>query len=64
MLRGLEHLCYENKLRVRVVQSGGKKAPRRPRCGHPVLEEGNVEAGGGPTLHEQIVIGERGMALN
>ncbi len=33
MLRGLEHLCYENKLRVRVVQSGGKKAPRRPRCG-------------------------------
>jgi len=33
MIRGLEHLSYEERLRVGVVRPGEEKAPGRPKCG-------------------------------
>ncbi|GAB0205580.1 hypothetical protein GRJ2_003023600 [Grus japonensis] len=38
LIRGLEHLSYEDRLRVGIVQPGEKKALGRPNCGLPVPE--------------------------
>jgi len=44
MIRGLEHLSYEDRLRVGVVQPGQEKAAGRPCCGLPVPEGGLQES--------------------
>ena len=49
MIRGLEHLSYEDRLRELGLFSL-EKAARRPHCSLPVLE-GSLQAGGGPTLY-------------
>ncbi len=36
VLRGLEHLSYEDRLRVGAVEPGEEKAAGRPYCGLPV----------------------------
>ena len=38
MTRGMEHVFYEKKLRVGVVQPGEKKALGRSYCGLPVIK--------------------------
>jgi len=38
MIRGLEHLSYDKRLRVGVVQLGEEKAPGRSYCGLSVLK--------------------------
>ncbi|PKU40960.1 hypothetical protein llap_8746 [Limosa lapponica baueri] len=38
MIRGLEHLSYEDRLRVGVVHPGEEKALQRPYCSFPVPE--------------------------
>ncbi|KAK4818702.1 hypothetical protein QYF61_017923 [Mycteria americana] len=41
MIRGLQHLSYEDRLReLGVVQPGEEKPPRRPYCGLSVLKGG------------------------
>jgi len=40
MIQGLEHLCYEERLRVRAVETGEEKAAGRLCCGLPVPEGG------------------------
>ncbi|KAK4828981.1 hypothetical protein QYF61_001637 [Mycteria americana] len=40
MIQGLEHLSYEDKLRVGVVQPGEEKAVGRPYSSLPVLKGG------------------------
>jgi len=39
MMRGLEHLSYEERLRVGAVQPVEDKAPRRPYGSFSVLKE-------------------------
>ncbi|GAB0208425.1 mitochondrial enolase superfamily member 1 [Grus japonensis] len=51
LMRGLEHLYYEDRLRVGIVQPGEKKAPGRDKCGLPVSEGGLQERWSG-TLYE------------
>ena len=48
MIRGLEHLCYEDRLRVGVVQLGEEKAPGRPYSSLPVPKGGLQESWRGP----------------
>ncbi|GAB0177263.1 mitochondrial enolase superfamily member 1 [Grus japonensis] len=43
LIRGLEHLSCEDRLRVGVVQPGEEKAPGTSNCGLPVSEEGLQE---------------------
>ncbi|GAB0209800.1 mitochondrial enolase superfamily member 1 [Grus japonensis] len=43
LIRGLEHLSYEDRLRVGIVQPGEEKAPGRSNCGLPVPEGGLQE---------------------
>ena len=40
MLKGLEHLSYEERLGELELLSLEEKAPGRPRCGLPILEGG------------------------
>jgi len=40
MIRGLEYLSYEERLRAGIVQPGEEKASGRPYCILPVPEEG------------------------
>ena len=44
MIRGLEHLCYEHRLRelgwAEQAQPGEEKAARRPHCSLPVFKRG------------------------
>jgi len=40
MVRGLEHLSCEERLRVGVVQPGAEKAPGRPHCSLSVVKGG------------------------
>ena len=47
MIRGMEHLSYEDRLRVWVVQPGEEKAPGRPYSGLPVPKGGLQERWGG-----------------
>jgi len=42
MIRGLEHLSCEERLRVGAVQIGEEKAPGRPWSSLPVLKGGFV----------------------
>jgi len=45
MIRGMEHLSYEEKLgRVGAVQPGEEKVPGRPHSSLPVLEGGLPES--------------------
>jgi len=46
MIRGLEHLSCEERLRVGAVQPGEEKAPGRPYCGLSVLKGGLQERRG------------------
>ena len=46
MVRGIEHLSYDERPRVGVVQPGEKKAPGRPYCCLSVLKEGLQERWG------------------
>ncbi|KAK4822133.1 LOW QUALITY PROTEIN: hypothetical protein QYF61_010256 [Mycteria americana] len=45
-IRGMEHLSYEERLRVVVVQPGEEKALGRPYCSLSVLKGGLQERGG------------------
>ena len=45
MIHGLEHLSYEDRLRVGAVQPGEGKALGRPYCGLPVPERAYKKAG-------------------
>jgi len=47
MVGGLEHLSYEERLRVGAVQPGGEKAPGRPYCSLPVPGGACKKAGEG-----------------
>ncbi|KAK4815546.1 hypothetical protein QYF61_003638 [Mycteria americana] len=47
MIRGLEHLSYEDRLRPAVVQPGEEKAPGRPYSSLPVPEGAYKKAGEG-----------------
>jgi len=47
MIRGLEHLCCEERLRAGAVQLKEEKAPGRPYCGLPVPEGAYKKAGEG-----------------
>jgi len=40
VVRGLEHLFYEDRLRVGVVQPGEEKAPETPCCSLSEYEGG------------------------
>ena len=53
MIRVLEHLPYEDRLRVGVVQPGEEKVPGRPYSSLPVLKRGIQERWGG-TLYQGV----------
>jgi len=54
MVGGLEHPCYEERLkRVGAVQPGEEKAPGRPYSSLPVPEGGLQETWGG-TSHKGL----------
>ena len=63
MTKGLEHLPYEDRLRVGVVQPGEEKAPGRPYSGLPVLKGGYRKDGEG-LLSGSVVMGQGVMVLN
>jgi len=63
MIKRLEHLSYEERLRVAVIQLGEQKHPARPHGSLPVLK-GGLQKGRGGTLYQSIVIGEGVTALN
>jgi len=51
MIRALEHLSCEERLReLDLFQPGEEKALGTPHCGLPVLE-GSLQAGRGPTFY-------------
>ena len=50
VIRGLEHLSYDEKLRELGLQLGEEKAPVRGYCDLPILE-GSLKAGGGLTFY-------------
>ncbi|GAB0194862.1 hypothetical protein GRJ2_001951500 [Grus japonensis] len=52
LIRGLEHLSYEDRLRVRIVQPGEKAAPGRSNCGLPVPEGAYRKDGEGLFIRE------------
>ncbi|GAB0204074.1 hypothetical protein GRJ2_002873000 [Grus japonensis] len=52
LIRGLEHLSSEDRLRVGVVQPGGKEAPGRCNCDLPVPEGAYRKAGEGLFIRE------------
>ena len=53
MIRGLEHLSYEDRLKVGVVQPGEEKAPGRPYSSLPVPKGGLQESWRG-TLYQGV----------
>ena len=50
VIRGLEHLSYDEKLRELGLQLGEEKAPVRCYCDLPILDR-NLKAGGGLTFY-------------
>jgi len=56
MIRGLEHLSYEERLRVGAVQPGEEKAAGRPYCGLRV-HDGDLQESWRGTFYKGIVIG-------
>ncbi|KAK4831240.1 hypothetical protein QYF61_016472, partial [Mycteria americana] len=64
MIRRLEHLSYEDRLRVGVVQPGEEKALGRPYSSLPVSEGGLQEIWRGTFYKGMVVVGQGVMALN
>ncbi|GAB0209123.1 mitochondrial enolase superfamily member 1 [Grus japonensis] len=53
LIRGLEHLSSEDRLRAGIVQPGEEKGPGRPNCSLPVPEGGLQESWRG-TVHQGV----------
>ncbi|GAB0186779.1 mitochondrial enolase superfamily member 1 [Grus japonensis] len=53
LIRGLEHLSYEDRLRVGIVQPGEGKAPGRSNCGLPV-SEGSLQESWRGTVYQGV----------
>ncbi|PKU34168.1 hypothetical protein llap_15528 [Limosa lapponica baueri] len=53
MIRGLEHLSYEDRLRAGVVQPGEEKAPGRPHSSLPI-SEGSLQESRRGTLCQEV----------
>ena len=63
LIKGLEHLCYEQRLRAEAVQPTEEKAPGCVHCDFQYLK-GLIKKMERDSLLDQIMTGQGGMVLN